>query len=271
MKIVIHTVAKQLHRNRAEKFRKGLQKHGLDATIQHGNPTPCDLAIMWGIFHFPRVIQQQKRNNKDYLVWEAGYILDRHKWKGLGYNGLNGRADFVNQNSPPDRWNKYFSPLMKPWQGDGEYILITGQVTGDASLKPVNGRVDYQTIVSQIKQFTSLPVHYRKHPHPKRPSAPCPKGAIPSKGTLEQALSKAHVVVTFNSNTCVDATLAGVPCIVLDKGAMTWDISDHHLNRVNNPSKPDRTQWAYNIAYTQWTMEEIENGEAWDHLKKRYA
>ena len=272
MKIIIYSHSKQLHQNRAKIFQKGLQKHGLlDVTITTNNkPVPCDIAVMWGISHFQKVIMSQKLHKKDTLVWEAGYILDRHKWKGIGYNGLNGRADFCNKNSPPDRWEQYFSHLLQPWKDDGKYILLTGQVTGDASLQPVNGRVNYQEIVNEIKKYTKLPIHYRKHPHPKRSSAPCPKGAIPSKGTLEQALSKAHCVVTFNSNTSVDAILSGTPCIVLDKGSMAWDVCGHNLNEVNDPPRPDRMQWAYDTAYTQWTMKEIESGDAWEHLMKRY-
>jgi len=267
--IVIHTLTKQLHQNRAEIFQKGLQKHGINALITVSeNPITCDLAVMWGITHFPRVIQQQKQNNKNYLVWEAGYILDRDKWKSLGYNGLNGYANFCNKNSPPDRWEQYFSHLIKPWKESGDYILLTGQVNGDASLRPVHGQVDYQGIVDNLKEYTTLPIHYRKHPHPSKPTAPCPKNAIPSRGTLEEALSGAKCVVTFNSNTCVDAILNGVPCIVLDRGAMAWDVCGHSLSQVNDPPKPSRQQWCYDMAYTQWTMEEIESGETWEHLKK---
>ena len=39
------------------------------------------------------------------------------------------------------------------------------------------------------------------------------------------------------------------------------------LSNLENPNLSfDRNQWAYNLAYTQWTREEMEEGKAWSHL-----
>jgi hypothetical protein len=79
-------------------------------------------------------------------------------------------------------------------------------------------------------------------------------------------LQGAHAVVTFNSNTGVDAVIAGVPIFTIDRGSMAWEVSDHDLSEIEKPNLYDREQWAHNLAYTQWTMAEMAGGWAWSHL-----
>jgi hypothetical protein len=34
--------------------------------------------------------------------------------------------------------------------------------------------------------------------------------------------------------------------------------------------KPDRTNWGRKLAYCQWNLEELTNGDAWYHVKTRF-
>ena len=38
----------------------------------------------------------------------------------------------------------------------------------------------------------------------------------------------------------------------------------------NPPMDIDRTQWLYDMAYISWTMDELQQGVAWEHLKGKY-
>lgn len=257
---------------RAESFRRGLMRHGYNAKVYPtSTPVPCDLAVFWGMHHSRGLRQQQEQRGLNWLIMERGYVGDRFHWTSLGYNGLNGRADFLNKGSPGDRWEKYFKQYMKPWKSyvNGDYILLTGQVSGDASLAAVNGRVDYDAIIGGIRAYWDGPIHFR--PHPQRP-IPAPRDTILSTGTLTDAFSKAHVTVTYNSNTAVDSVLAGIPAIVMDRvGCMAGPVCGDDLYEIILGGQiPDRTQWAHDIAYTQWSPEEIENGDAWEHLKGKF-
>lgn len=211
------------------------------------------------------IIERQKTAGHDYLVAERGYIGDRFAWTSLGYNGLNGRADFLNSGKGSDRWNKYFSDLMRPWKFGGDYILIMGQVSGDASLsnlKDFNGWV--AQMVEAIKEHHVGMIAFRPHPLARQRA---PHGIRCFDGTLEENLSGASLVVTFNSNSGVDAVLAGVPTVTMDKGGMAWPVASHDPAVV---IYPDRTSWAAELAWCQWSNEEIRNGDAWEHLKKKY-
>lgn len=271
MKIVVYAMMRLDHQVvRAKEFCQGLKKHGYtNVSVQsHDRPIKCDLAVFWGMHHSKQIQQMQKQNKKDYLLMERGYVGDRFYWTSLGYNGLNGHGEFHNQHSPNDRWNKYFPDIMKPWH-DGEYVLITGQVPGDASVKHLN--VNYQTIANNVRKHTNLPILFRKHPHRLTKNMPTPKGCITSPAkTVEEALAGAKVCVTANSNSGVDAIIAGTPVINLFKGSMFWNISEHDYSKINNPPHPDREQWRNNIAYAQWSPEEIKDGTAWEHLKQRF-
>lgn len=77
---------------------------------------PSDLAVIFGVFKskipksFPRgkVFQRQRENNQDVIVLETGYVNrgdgENHHY-AVGFNGLNGRADFKNKGMTDSRWS----------------------------------------------------------------------------------------------------------------------------------------------------------------------
>ena len=259
-----------------QKLMDGFKKHGVSAELLKGrHPEPCDLAVFWGMHHTSAIREMQRKNKADYLLMERAYVGDRFNFVSLGYNGLNGRGEYLNENSPPDRWNKHFKGMMKPYHG-GDYVLMTGQVPRDASLAPFElarksepeRRNFFSDIARQVIAKSGVPVHYRPHPLFETETPP---GCITVKGqTLEQELSKAKLCFTINSNSGVDAILSGTPVVNLDHGSMVWDIAGHGYEDIKNPPINNRDQWAYDISYAQWLPEEIEAGDAWDHLKKKY-
>ena len=234
-----------------------------------------DFAICWGVRAMGELKAYTK--TKNCLVFENAYLNNiqspEKEWVSLGWNGLNGRADFCNTNSPSDRWKKHFDDDRLLEYSDGEYILVPLQINGDQSLKYIGWGVNYQSIVENIRKFTDLPIMIKDHPTLPG-SQPEVKGVknvkyLDTNMPIEKAISKAKVVVTINSNAGVDAALAGKPVISLDKGSMVWDISEHHFEKINNPKFYDRTQWCNDIAYAQWHPSELESGEAWNHLKSK--
>jgi hypothetical protein len=72
--------------------------------------------------------------------------------------------------------------------------------------------------------------------------------------------------VTFNSNSGVEAALAGVPVFAFDEGSMVWEIANKTFDAIDNPQRPDRTQWLADLSYAQWTPREMREGKAWRHL-----
>lgn len=214
-----------------------------------------NLVVCWGW----RGGKRHYAAGKNVLVLERGYIGDRFKFSSVGLNGLNGRATFGE--TPQDdgeRFHKF--GVLKPWNPAGEYVLLIGQVHGDASLQGRNLAPWYVDTAQQAAALYGLPVRFRQHPREReRRIIRKVPGTVTDTGSLEEALAGAAVVVTFNSNTGVDAMLAGKATVVFDSGAMAWPVAGKALGEEANP---DRQSWAYGLAWKQWAVEEIASGEA---------
>lgn len=253
--------------------KKGFARHGI--TVQESDlvtDIDCDLACIWGHNRSKQhIIQRQRQRRKDYLVFERGYIGDREHWTSIGFNGLNGRADFQVDHMPGDRWEKHFGDgWLKPWKKSGAYILLIGQVKNDASVMHTDHVLWLKNMV-HLCRATYPEVKMRFRPHPvdvKRGNDYTIEGTEKSTRPLEKDLAGACCVVTYNSNTGVNAILAGVPTVAVDPGSMVYHIAAHNITEP--PMRPNRQQWAHNMAYCQWSLDKIKNGDAWDHLKQRY-
>lgn len=267
MNIVIYYNRTPHHMDAATCFGRGLAAHGLDYTFSDCyNPIlNADLAVFWA--HRRRaVIEYQKQNGRDYLVMERGYFGDRFKMTSLGFNGLNGRAQFHNENSPPDRWEKHGVELT-PWKpiGSGEYILVLGQVSGDASIEGVDIKRWAINTCRDLKRRYPDPVVLRPHPLARDYDYPDDIEVMTTR-PLAEDLRDAVFAVTYNSTSGVDAIISGTPVVAIDEGSMVYSMAAHDI--YLDPPRYDRTQFFYDLAYCQWTWKEIETGEAWEHLKK---
>jgi len=252
---------------RIQDFLNGLKRHGFKGSwANQAHYRPSDLAVIWG-HRFPHIIKGQKEYGGDYLVMERGYFKDRMTYCSMGYNGLNGRAEFLAENSPPDRWEKHGTEV-KSWKTDGKYILLMGQVSGDQSLQGINIRMWYQEVIEKIKGLTDMPVFFRPHPVARQQETGLDCDGY-ERGTLAESLQDAYLAITFNSNTGVDAVINGIPVIAMDKGSMAWNMAQHEITLEQ--SMPDRNQWLYDLGYKQWLPKEIANGDAWEHLKRKYT
>jgi len=247
----------------------GMNKHNIYPVIkQHFEYSDIpDLAVTWG-HKRDDLIRGMSSNNKPYLVMERGYVGDRFKWTSCGFNGLNGRADFVNSNTTDCfRWDKHFQRYMSPSYRDtsrGEYALVIGQVIGDAALKHVNIMDWYADRIQELNEL-GIPVVFREHPLNKQNFTRFNlKYKVDTNEALEDSLSKAKFVVTFSSNSGVVSVLNGVPTVTYDQGSMVYAITGHDIDSI---IAPDRQDWAHKIAWCQWSENEIVSGEAWEHLK----
>jgi hypothetical protein len=199
---------------------------------------------------------------------ERGFI-QRMDWTSLGWDGLNGRAQWNVAADSGQRFDTNFGHLIGDWCRSDGYALIIGQVKGDAAL--VNVDIDrwYEQAVKAMFARGFEEVRIREHPvaiQQRKRLLTCQEFLI--EGSLEEALSGAAVVVTYNSNTGVDAALAGIPVIACDHGSMAWPIAAQSLNA--EVVTPDRRQWCIDLSWRQWTLDELSSGFAWDHVKREF-
>jgi hypothetical protein len=236
---------------------------------------PSDIAVVFGVYKSRirkswsrgKIFRQQRENKKDVIVLETGYVNrgdgETHHY-AAGFNGLNGRSDFRNKSSGTERWDK-LGVQLKPYSR-GNKVLLCGQVPWDASVENSDHKAWIQETAQKLKTITTRPIVFR--PHPLVPLAKI-HGLEHSEGKpLAEDLRDAHCVVTYNSNSGVDALIEGKPVFAFDEGSMVWDLSNKNLADIEEPKCPDRKQWAANLAYAQWTPAEMSAGHTWRHLTR---
>ena len=254
-----------------EQFHKGCPEDSVIVDLDDYEPS--DIAVVFGTYkrRVPisyrrgHVIKQQSMAGLRTVIIETGYInrgAGPRCHYAVGFDGINGRADFRNENMPGDR-AKPFLHKLKPWREHGDHIVLCGQVPWDASVQHIEFVKWAQETANIILGMSDRDIVYRSHPLAKTPT---PYGARTSQNYwLEDDLKNCWCVVTFNSNSGVEAVMSGVPAVAMDEGSMLKEVANT-LGEVPNPRLPDREQWLNNLTYAQWTPEEMGRGEAWAHL-----
>lgn len=224
---------------------EGLRLKGFD--VYESAYPQTDIVTCWGW----RNGEMLRKKGHDVLVFERAYLGDRHHYTSIGWNGLNGHADFklTGKETLKGKWE------LKPWH-DGEYIVIMGQVSGDASLKGQDMTMLYESWAIEAEKHYKMPVYFRPHPNTKRGNFKSNIEHI--EGDLIDVLNKAHLVLCYNSNSSVDAVINGVPCVTFDRGSMAYEVTSHDIcDRI----KPNRDEWLAKVSNCQWTPQEILNSD----------
>ena len=240
------------------------------------NYDPSDVAVVFGAykrsvpisFARAKIARLQKEAGKDVIVMDSGYVrrgMTDTNYYSCGFNDINGWAEFRNEHMPRDRWDALETPLV-PWRLTGKHILLCGQVPWDSNCRSVNMPTWLVETAKGIRKYSDREIFYRPHPMAVNASPLSVVFCKTSTAPLEEDLRGAWAAVTWNSNAGVDAALAGIPVFTLGDGAMSTKIANTKLQRIENPNMPDRTQWARDLAYTQWTPKEMSGGLAWNHL-----
>lgn len=202
----------------------------------------------------------------DLGYWQREGTTGHHK---LGINSRHPNNYFQNRKHAPDRW-KRLNVTIDPWRKGGGAIVVAGMSGKGSNAEGLRAEEWEKFAVAELRKHTARPIIYR--PKPNWVGSRAITGAETQRGDSQGRdvagvlRSGIHAVVTHHSNVAVDALLAGVPVFCLDGIAATLGLSD--LAKIENPIKPDgREQWAWDAAYTQWSLSELSHGAAWRHLK----
>lgn len=172
------------------------------------------------------------------------------------------------RNVPKDRWEKLLEqdPTLEftGWKDHDKKVLLV--MPNPKACKYYN--VDYDTWVKDtekaIAQTTKMQVEVRiKGSRSER-----------NKGyTIFDALdSGVHTTVAFNSIGALESIVHGVPAIVSVPCCAT-PLAGDSISNILNPYKPDKStieKQCMNLAYGQFTMEEILSGAAFE-ITERYT
>jgi hypothetical protein len=104
-----------------------------------------------------------------------------------------------------------------------------------------------QNVVGRVSQFTSRSISIRPHPGLYRPKEP--------------DFSKTWCAVTWASGAGIKALVAGIPVFYEMKNWIGSLAAKYGLRDIENPFLGDRLPMFERLAWAQFFMDEIENGE----------
>jgi hypothetical protein len=260
-----------------DQLAPGLSNLGDEVEISAANYVECDIAvIMWsprgGWPERARAARAIRNLHGSNLL-----IVENPIFRGLaqrcfrvGFDHVHRAGKFFRKDMPDDR-ARAMGLKPAPWkEGDGA-VFVAGQLPGDYSLDGLDISEWVVDVATHVERTTARPLIIRPHPldvytnwHMIQSSL----GVEVSREPLQVDLARAGTWITLTSGSAIDAVIAGVPTICLNIHNFAWDASAHSLRGIEAPWRGERAQWLANLAYVQWTREEIEQGQCWRHLRE---
>ena len=241
--------------------------------------------VIWSVLWNGRMAKNKviwDRNvaqSKPTIVLEVGGISRGTTWK-VGLNGINRDAFFGDGGNTSSRAER-LGLKLKPWRTDGEHILICGQ--HDKSLQwqgmPTMSNWVIETI-DTIRKYTNRSIIFRPHPRCQLPYIEQeftnvrrqePQYVNGTYDDFDMDFDNIWATISYSSNPGIHSILEGVPAFV-STHSLAYDAANDidFLHDIENPVRPDRTQWLNDYAHTEWTIEEISSGIPIKHLTSKH-
>ena len=229
-------------------FGDGLKAHGVTVSTLQEDPTKADFIVTWGDRRPPGCTLPPLMLENGYINGDTGsYEVRRRAHISTSWGALHGHAD-ATPDCPSDRWDALSIEIV-PWHDRAGPVLVCKQLQNDKTAPTAE---QWRNVMRDVTySFDRLIM--RLHPRD-----------APDQPPLETQLASASACVTWASTAAVEAVLAGVPTIVYHAGSIASPVTspDCAARRFLG----ERSQWAYNLAYRQWTHDEIRSGECWQHI-----
>jgi hypothetical protein len=226
----------------------------------------ADAAVIWSQLWAGRMRQNQqvwnyyRQQNKPVIVLEVGSIKRNHTWRVM----LNGQHRPLAINNDATRANQ-FGIIAQPWQRNGNKILIALQ-RSDSNLWAGMPAIErwVSGVILTIQQYTDREIIVRQHPRQSISLNASMQVPVHIPGTYDEydftnALHDVYVVINHNSSSAVQSILNGVPAVV-SASSIAAAISQTDVSKIDQLIYADRQQWINDLAWSEWTVDEIAHG-----------
>jgi len=250
-------------------------------------------------FHFIKTYMglKQIELKKPRLIIDSGvlkdsrFVSDEERYFSVGLNGIKGRAKYFNTDSPSDRWEKR-GLRTKPWRVDGDHVLIIGQSKKGAGLLHVGSKAlderekywntpsdYYEDLPRRIRKFApNRKILFRGHmtgasiaPSYTLENMEAFETSVENHVPISEHLKNAWCAITRTSNGAVDALLEGIPVITEDRVCLAHSVAENSIKKIDSIKSPPMSsyvQWLYDMAYVEWSLDEMRKGLPWQHFRK---
>tara|TARA_B100000424_G_scaffold270293_1_gene269235 strand:+ start:3833 stop:4648 length:816 start_codon:yes stop_codon:yes gene_type:complete len=264
----IHTTKPRTQRY-VDAFVKGSSGRNTIYEFRDLKTLPKENLAMYGILAGSgEVYKWCMREQKDFYFMDHGYFTNAHDTPHWLRITKNAHCQNKITHTKADRYEKFFKLDIKPWQKNGRSILVLPPTNSIANFfKQENWLEDTLQI---LKKHTDRPIDVREKPYNPTVTKDRVGATIKvdkptnHKGRIDW--TKYFACVSYNSNTMVESFQNGVPVFCDKQNSAALPISETDFTKIENPKYEDRVALFSNLAYNNWTLEEMANGTAWRML-----
>jgi hypothetical protein len=236
-----------------EAWARGLAALGYEIAARNPRPSPDDLILTWNRrAPLEQAVRTHERAGARALVAENGYLprtRDGAKFYALALGHHNGAGAW--RVGGPDRWAS-FGIELQPWREAGEHIVILPQRGfGPPGVAMPSGWP--QRAFSELRRRTKRRIVVRHHPGQ-------------DKTEPYEALRGAHAAVTWGSGAAIKALAVGCPVFHEFPRWIGAPAARLGLLDLEEPWLGDCRPMFERLAWAQWTLAEIERGDAFAWL-----
>lgn len=211
----------------------------------------------WSAPYLLRTMGQLDRINTNHPNDGEWVYIDNGYLKGREYSRITPNRLQIDGTGRPD-----FDRLrvhgvdIEPWRPEGRHVLVCCQSDlWHRTLTNVSSAREWGGFLTEaLGELTDRDVRVRLKSE-RRP--------------FIEDLEDAFTVVTWSSNTALEAIALGVPAIVL--GQCGAEIaSRHNVKDIENPLRiSNREEWLATLAANQWTVDEMRTGQALREMEEQ--
>ena len=235
--------------------------------------------FFWGLAgkNIPEIAECE-RKGEDWWYVDVGYMTEQitrypepkiHNYDNTYFRICKGNIHSIRFHVPtPDRWNilekKGIDCHFKGWRDSGDYILLCpSSPTVTYHINGISQEEWIKQVGEEIRKHTDRLIRVRNKPRP---------GNEWWGTDIKDELKDAWCVVTNMSLAAVDGILNMTPGFTHQRNVASL-VTSRKIDKIEKPFKPGRKtvqEWLNMIANHQFTIQEIEDGLAFDILKEQY-
>ena len=250
---------------RKDAFDEALKKHGFEIiNTPISDPRETDLLITWNRYGTgARQADLFEKVGAPVLIVENGYLpmKDTKKAFSISLNHHVGGGSW-----PAARYSRIdlLDIVLEPWRQGGKTILVLPQRgIGHRAVAMPTGWPE--KVVRRLHPIAVRPIYVRKHPELLKE-----KDRVP----LEHDLSKAWCAVTWASSAAIKAVVAGIPVFFEFPKWIAGPACIQGLSNINHTEPVelmgDREDMLANLAWAQWSVEEVFDGKVIGYYLERF-
>jgi capsule polysaccharide export protein KpsC/LpsZ len=237
-----------------------------------------DLVVLHGLRGKYAIAKEcYKKLGKSVLIFDFGYI-DRvnnssDMFDNYWYLGFDGFGWYPRGNYDKKRYEALEDKVIYTNREPSNKIYVCGQMPNDAQHNMNERELSeyFSKVISKLRQRLGKKYEIVFRPHPRATKFEPSIRVDLDYSSLEEVLSTAHCIVTYNSTVGLNGLMRGCP-VVCDGdpyyGFLANNLKDCDFDNLFIPEKEDVEDFCCKLSYAQWLLSEIEDGLPIKYLKE---